>query len=557
MNRYIYDNSNLIESYSGISSTLTFSFAKRVYSGVYKEFCFALGVPEKKVASVPKLFDNLVVHIGGRMYYHIKNWHRLLSFLPLYSSTRQFLEQMIGVEKSYKQKVNAQPLLHFLYSLCCITLSFIFMPLLIRAFTKSFDKKLLLLKSENLSLLSDSALCKLYLNAEKNMTKDFRIPIVNDFAVMVSVGLLSRLAQSKGDSNLIALLKSSQLIKSVEPSKKLMEMLEVITANPKLKEIFLTDSIENLHKKIYVENFDFAFKKLVVSYIKDFGSKVPGELKLESKTFEQNESFVLTILVNALKVPSKLSSDKAQERESGFISLPFSFLKGWVSTSIARREHARFRRAQIFAFAREVFLEMAQRLKNKHLIDNQEDIFYLKVEELLMLLAGKKKDFLKRVIGKRKRFFKLFKGINPPRRIETKLTSDDLNKRLAKRKKLDFSLTVNKKEILGKLVGKIASTGDTMRLNGKALVLKEFDYNASFRDKILVTSQTDPGWTIIFPLLRGVIVERGGLLSHAAVVAREYGLPCVVSVSGATDVIKNGDTIEVDLKSGRVYINET
>ena len=84
------------------------------------------------------------------------------------------------------------------------------------------------------------------------------------------------------------------------------------------------------------------------------------------------------------------------------------------------------------------------------------------------------------------------------------------------------------------------------------MVLTTFDPNANFNGKILVTSQTDPGWTIVFPLLRGLIVERGGMLSHAAIVARELNIPCIVGVESATEILPNNSRVKMDLINGTI-----
>ena len=74
------------------------------------------------------------------------------------------------------------------------------------------------------------------------------------------------------------------------------------------------------------------------------------------------------------------------------------------------------------------------------------------------------------------------------------------------------------------------------------------------RGDILVTRQTDPGWGPILFLVRGLVMERGGMLSHGAILAREYGIPTAVGIEKATKRIKTGDTIEVDGDRGRVDI---
>jgi pyruvate,water dikinase len=72
--------------------------------------------------------------------------------------------------------------------------------------------------------------------------------------------------------------------------------------------------------------------------------------------------------------------------------------------------------------------------------------------------------------------------------------------------------------------------------------------------EILVAQQTDPGWVVLFPAASGLLVERGSLLSHSAIVARELNLPCVVSIPDVTKILKTGDFVEMDGKSGTVTI---
>ena len=70
--------------------------------------------------------------------------------------------------------------------------------------------------------------------------------------------------------------------------------------------------------------------------------------------------------------------------------------------------------------------------------------------------------------------------------------------------------------------------------------------------EVLVARQTDPGWVVLFPCASGLIVERGSLLSHSAIVSRELGLPCVVSVPCVTEWLRDGDEVEMDGGTGRV-----
>jgi pyruvate,water dikinase len=103
------------------------------------------------------------------------------------------------------------------------------------------------------------------------------------------------------------------------------------------------------------------------------------------------------------------------------------------------------------------------------------------------------------------------------------------------------------------LQGLPASAG---RARGTARLVERISEAATLvPGEILVTRGTDPGWTPVFPLTSGLVLETGGLLSHGAIIAREYGVPAIINVPGALSTIQNGQTIEVDGTTGRVYLD--
>ena len=96
----IWDNSNIVESYSGVTTPLTFSFAREIYPPVYREFCRMMGVPRRVIARHDDTFLNVLGLVRGRLYYNLLNWYRILALLPAYRMNRRFLEQMMGVEQA-------------------------------------------------------------------------------------------------------------------------------------------------------------------------------------------------------------------------------------------------------------------------------------------------------------------------------------------------------------------------------------------------------------------------------------------------------------------------
>jgi pyruvate,water dikinase len=108
-----------------------------------------------------------------------------------------------------------------------------------------------------------------------------------------------------------------------------------------------------------------------------------------------------------------------------------------------------------------------------------------------------------------------------------------------------------------------ASTSETMtgtsacggRVTARATVLADVTEAHKLRaGDILVTRQTDPGWAPVFPLIAGLVMERGGMLSHGAIIAREFGIPSIVGVADATRLIPSGSTVCLDGDRGSVRL---
>ena len=99
-NHVVWDNSNIIESYSGVTTPMTFSFIRRAYSIVYHCFSEVMGISPHVVHEHRDAFDNMLGLFHGRVYYNLKNWYRLVRMFPGYHYNRHFMESMMGVKES-------------------------------------------------------------------------------------------------------------------------------------------------------------------------------------------------------------------------------------------------------------------------------------------------------------------------------------------------------------------------------------------------------------------------------------------------------------------------
>jgi pyruvate,water dikinase len=178
----------------------------------------------------------------------------------------------------------------------------------------------------------------------------------------------------------------------------------------------------------------------------------------------------------------------------------------------------------------------AERLVQAHVLREKEDIFYLRFEELYDVVRANKVD--DQLVGQRKEAFRSYQALTPPR----VLTSD--GEAVAGSYRRDDLPA-------GALVGLPVSAGTVEGRARVILDMAEADLDAG---DILVTAYTDPSWSPLFVAITGLVTEVGGLMTHGAVIAREYGLPAVVGVEHATRLIQDGQRIRVNGTDGYVEI---
>ncbi|HYT28448.1 MAG TPA: phosphoenolpyruvate synthase [Ktedonobacteraceae bacterium] len=207
-----------------------------------------------------------------------------------------------------------------------------------------------------------------------------------------------------------------------------------------------------------------------------------------------------------------------------------------VRNFIGYREYPKYGMISRYFAYKQALLKEAEQLVQADVIHEKEDIYYLTFEELREVVLTKRLDY--RIIRKRKDEYKLYEKLTPPRVI----TSDgEIIAGEYKRENLPAEA----------IVGLAVSSGV---IEGRARVILNME-DADLEDgDILVTSFTDPSWTPLFVSIKGLVTEVGGLMTHGAVIAREYGLPAVIGVERATKRIKDGQRIRVNGTEGYVEI---
>jgi pyruvate,water dikinase len=211
---------------------------------------------------------------------------------------------------------------------------------------------------------------------------------------------------------------------------------------------------------------------------------------------------------------------------------------------VSSRENLRYDRTRAFGIVRAIFSAIGKNFYAEGIIENDRDIFYLTKEEIFSFVEGTSvSSNLKELISLRKKEFLNYEKITPP--------SERFASYGAVYHANDFYSIGKLEKLEGDLKGIGCCPG---RIKAKVRIVSNPREISSLNGDILVTSSTDPGWVTLFPSASAIIVERGSLLSHSAIVSREMGIPCIVGVTGLLKRLKTGDEIEMDGSTGEIKI---
>lgn len=291
------------------------------------------------------------------------------------------------------------------------------------------------------------------------------------------------------------------------------------------------------------------------TFLQHHGYRCPNDAELHNPRWAEQPTQVIEMLKSYLRMdesanPLAIEQRRRREREETTKCLKaqinplrrplFNWLLKQAQDKIRLRANNRSYVAKFLSPMRSLLVEFGRRWTTRGWLVDLDDIFFLTLYEIDDIIS-----------------------------TENPLTpsADLITTTAARRNTFDYWHTISAPAALGPggvpladpqpmgsyLQGLPASTG---RIRGTARLVESISEAAKLAPgEILVTQGTDPGWTPLFPLVSGLVLETGGLLSHGAIIAREYGIPAVINVPGALGIIKNGSMIEVDGASGRVYLD--
>jgi len=336
----------------------------------------------------------------------------------------------------------------------------------------------------------------------------------------------------------------------------LLDVADVVRHYPAVIEYFEHASDETFFEDLAKLEGGDAVSHSLQAYLEKYGMRCPGEIDITRPRWsEQPTALISAILSNIKNFGPNASSVKfeqgrleAEQKEQELLNrleqLPGGKQKAKKTKKmisvlrnfIGYREYPKYGFIQRYWVYKQALLKEVANLAQKGVIREKEDIYYLSFEEFREVIRTNRLDYS--IITGRKEEYEVYEKLKPPRVMtsEGEVISGEYN-------------TGNVPK--GALAGIPVSSGI---IEGRArVVLKMTDANIEDGD-ILVTAFTDPSWTPLFVSIKGLVTEVGGLMTHGAVIAREYGLPAVVSVENATRLIRDGQRIRVNGTEGYVEV---
>ena len=559
----ILDNSNISESFPGICLPLSVSFAKEMYSGIFTSLGRRfLG---KKVSSYKELFQQMVGEFSGRMYYEISSWYDILRLLPFSKKIIPVWQGMLGVSN---EEINFSRKKPSFFLKCRIAVLFCYYFFVSQRKMKELDRFF----QERYALYSKrvdeeeeaQALYRIFREMKEDLLREWDITLLNDMVSFISTHLYGK--------------KTAFSLETMKPVRAL-------------------SALKTVARKHGLDSEEYRREKK--SYISAYGDRIVGELKLETRTYRTNEELLDRWILDSLETENaekselpaaeqsmqkaygekdsfetdSIESDSAEKdgeepsrsEKSSKAKSRKSFLYRLAESSCNNREISRLHRTRCFGLMRSIVDKIGEKTIGF-------DVYYLSLEELKeMLFSGK--DFSLK-IAREKELRKAYERLPVLSRVKLlgKVDRDPLAGEIAVLNYESFKEKGNIKGQIGKpgKDGKISKAGQREKtgkedgestprvffgrgvskgiFRGEVLKIKSLQELsvAEAKGKILLSYSTDPGWFPYLNMAEGLITERGSLLSHSAILARELEKPAVVNIPNIMEELQSGDLVEID-----------
>lgn len=555
----VLDNSNIVESYPGLSSPLTWSFVQQVYYGVFRSLACRCLPDKGLVNQYDHILQHMVATNNGRIYYRISNWYTILKFLPLQKKIIPIWQNMMGVDHAqYDQNHEQTTVRQRLNTWLKILSSAWGIPGKMGKLNQEFWAVQREYEERFHDGMENEGLLALYDLIRQRLLNHWDITLLNDMYAFVFTALvenrIKKSAPTDWQERANTLLSGISGIESMKPVRALLAL-----ADQALCDEVVYTALQRMESDADVRSYleeGSAFGIALKSYIDAYGDRGIEELKLESPTFRVRPILLVRQLLFYLQEPEQLEERQRllseREKKSSMAPQGGLLLRVWLKKAkagIANREVARLNRSRIFGMARSIFLQIGKNLYVDGLLESPQDIFWLTQQEIIAFVQSKTipQAGFSSLVNQRKT--KQERYALMPAYTRLVFAADPFDRYVA------FSggdLGTTSSPTSSHLLSGIACSPG--RVVGTVLIVDEPHQAGDVRGKILVTKMTDPGWVFLLTTAAALISEKGSLLSHTAIISRELGIPAVVGVKDACRALQNGDVVQLDGNTGEIEV---
>lgn len=335
------------------------------------------------------------------------------------------------------------------------------------------------------------------------------------------------------------------------------DLADIVRQNQQLLDYLQNATDADFYQGLNEISNSVAFRLKLEEFMLKFGMRCPGEIDISKRRWHETPTTLVSAMVSHIRTMAPgehrtkfQEAAKEAERVADNLVKQVRKHKGSMQARVMRRlihvyrnlgglrEHHKYLLIRHFDIYRQAILEEADILVQAGAWSERTDVFYLTLDELQALGRGAFTKDVHRLIADRKHHEEFNKRLTPPR----VMTSEG---EIITGRHRDMNAPE------GALIGTAVSSGV---VEGVARIVLHPEDAALNQGEIMVAPFTDPGWTPLFNSAKALVMEVGGMMTHGAVVAREYGIPSVVGIDNATKIIKDGDYIRVDGSRGHVQI---
>lgn len=520
------DNSNLVESYPGLVSPLTASFVPRAYAGVFRSLARRITGERAIVAAYEDVVTQMIGQSNGRLYYRMESWYAVLALMPFARRFIRVWQNSLGVaEREYAPSPVRISRWRRVRTAAGVIRELVRTPAELTSLAADVAAVQQRFWSALEASRSTSDLRELFDHLEARLLQRWDVTLLNDVRAFVLPALLRVLVRD--DARVHRLVSGIGGIESLRPVIELTALAADLPA-----EVASISTAEEMAD--YLRSAG-GYPARLRGYIEQFGDRCLEELKLESPTFRTDP----LLLIDAVRAAAAgLGTGRSRERavDHEITGPPWvRALSRAAMAAIAARETSRLDRARVYGMVRAIALRAGTLLAAQGRLAAAEDVWWLTLDELWSGAGD-----LRATVRGRRRDHTAWAALPAFRRVTFSGEPFDVHVHASSTETGTTS---------GDLAGLGVSAGTA---SGDVAIVRDPRAAGDIAGKVLVTTVTDPGWVFLLSRAAGIVAERGSLLSHTAIVARELGVPAVVGVPDATALLNEGERVTVDGDRGEV-----